>query len=149
MNIARLKKSMLFSIFNFTVSSISFLLIPISNFHGTKLQLVFAYTVGVLFWSGLIVGLSVTILLGYKRKKDKFKVYKLPGIFNFFKNKKAKIFDVLMIFALIMFIIFSNLFGMYHNLSVLFLSLTWFFFCMHSVFNGNNYMYVSKKGVKE
>ena len=144
-----LNKSIAFSIFSFAISSFSFLLIPLSSFHGTKLQLIFAYAVGILFWSGLITGLIFTVLLGNKRKKAGFKGYTLPGIFNFFKNVKAKVFDVLMVFNVIMLLISSNLLGMYHNLSVLFLSLTCFSFYMHSIFNGNNYAYVNKKGVKE
>ncbi len=137
------------SIFSFAISSFSFLLIPLSSFHGTKLQLIFAYAVGTLFWSGLILGLIFIVLLSNQRKKDGFKKYKLLGIFNFFKNAKAKVFDVLMIFNVIMLIISSRLLGMHHNLSVIFLSLTCFSFYMHSIFNGNNYAYVNKKGVKE
>ena len=88
----------------FTISSFSFLLIPISNFDGSYLQQVIAYFFGVFFWGGLLLGLGSLIILDYKRRKNKFRKFRYPGLFCFFKNKKAKICDVFMITSIFIFL---------------------------------------------
>lgn len=55
---------LLYSVISFLISALSFILIPFSNFEGTKLQKALAYMVGFIFWIGLIVGLILTHYLG-------------------------------------------------------------------------------------
>lgn len=144
-----LKKYLFLSIFCFFISSFSFLFILISDFDGTKTERFFAYAVGGGFWSGLLTGLVLMFILGYKRKKVKFKKYKFPGILCFFGNKEAKICDIIILPSIILMIVFQRIFGVYHWLSIIFLSITLFSIYLHSVFNGNNYAYITQKGAKK
>ena len=80
---------LLYSVISFLISALSFILIPFSNFEGTKLQKAIAYMVGFIFWIGLIVGLILTHYLGKIRQKHNYRKYVLPGILCFFKNNKS------------------------------------------------------------
>lgn len=130
----------------FTISSFSFLLIPISNFDGSYLQQVIAYFFGVFFWGGLLLGLGSLIILDYKRRKNKFRNFRYPGLFCFFKNKKAKICDAFMITIIFIFIISEKQLGLYHTLNFVLLALMMLSIYYHSIFNGNNYAYAFQKG---
>lgn len=149
MNISSYKKMFLNSLICFAVSSFSFLLIPLSDFRGTILQKLTAYVIGALFWIGFITGLIITMYIGNIRKKDCDKQYKLPGVLCFFKNEISVKCDISMIISVILLIIFQKLIGTYHIVSIILLSLTIFLIYIHSVFNGNNYAYMTKKGVKK
>lgn len=148
MNVNSYKKMFLNSLISFVISSFSFLLIPLSDFRGTIFQKLTSYAVGVLFWAGFIIGLIITVYLGSIRKKDSDKHYKLPGILCFFKNKIAVKCDISMIISVILLIIFQRLLGTHHIASVIILSFTIFTIYIHSVFNGNNYAYMTQRGVK-
>lgn len=141
------KKIMLISVFCFTVSSLSFLLIPFSDFRGMGIKQTMAYMVGGLFWLGLILGLVITIILGNIRKRDSHKKHAIPGLLCFFKNKRAMQCDIVMFAALILFVISQKLLGIYHLASIILLSTTLFSVYLHSILNGNNYAYAIQKGV--
>jgi len=149
MNINDYKKMILFSLISFAASSFSFMLIPFSDFRGTVLQKSTAYAVGILFWAGFIIGLIITVRLGRIRKKDSDKNYRLPGALCFFKNKNAVKSDIAMIISVILLIVFQKLLGTHHIVSVILLSVTIFAVYIHSILNGNNYAYITRKGVKK
>jgi 4-hydroxybenzoate polyprenyltransferase len=148
MKVRKYRRIMLISILCFAVSSLSFILIPFSNFRGNGVEQAMAYMVGVLFWLGLISGLVITAWLGRIRKKDSKKKNKLPGVLCFFKNKWAMQCDIAMIAAFVLFVIFQKFMGIYHWISIILLSITLFSVYLHSILNGNNYMYAIRKGVK-
>ena len=140
---------LLASICAFALSSASFLLIPFSRFSGTALQKTLAYLVGILFWSGLIAGLIMTAVLGKARKKARYKKYELPGVLCFFKNKKGKIFDIIMISASVLLLIIDLIGATVTLISMVILSAGVFSVYMHSVFNGNNYSFAVGKEVNK
>lgn len=131
----------------FAISSSSFLFIPKANFNGRNSQRALAYVVGVLFWTGLTVGLFSMILLNNKRRKNKFRKYCCPGVIRFFSNKKAKICDVLMLLSLNIFLVVKHFIGLYHGFTLVLLALSVLLIYMHSILNGNNYAYAFQKGV--
>lgn len=131
----------------FAISSSSFLFISKSDFNGRNSQRALAYMVGVLFWTGLTVGLLSMILLNSKRRKAKFQKYRCPGVIRFFSNKKAKICDVLMMFSLSLFLVIKYFNGLYHGFTLVLLALSVLLIYMHSILNGNNYAYAFQKGV--
>lgn len=145
---SKCKKLLLLSVVFFTASSMSFILIPVSDFNGTSIQRFFAYTVGAMFWLGVIVGLAVTFSLGSVRQKAGYCKYPIPGILCFFKTKSGIFFDIIMFFSLALFIGAKLLLADYEWVRIIMLSITMFSFYMHSVFNGNNYLFVVKKGVE-
>ena len=130
----------------FAVSSFSFLFIPKSNFNGDGSQKVLAYMVGILFWFGLFFGLLFLFILNIKRKQSRFKKYRLIGVFNFFKNKKAKNCDLAMCVSVVSFGISYHIFGLYHTMSLILLTLSTLSVYLHSILNGNNYAYAFRKG---
>ena len=140
---------LLYSVISFLISALSFILIPFSNFEGTKLQKALAYMVGFIFWIGLIVGLILTHYLGKIREKHNYRKYFLPGILCFFKNKKSKYIDILMIISAIAFIIVKTSFSNEILVLSITLSLLVFSVYIHSVLNGNNYAFAVKKGVHQ
>lgn len=146
---SNLKKYIRISEICFAVSASSFLIIPKADFNGGRLQQIMAYMVGALFWLGLTAGLISIIILNNKRRKAKFKKYRIPGIISFFKNKNAKICDTAMIVSTAALIIADNMLGFFHTLSLVLLSVTVFTIYLHSVLNGNNYAYAYQKGVRK
>lgn len=149
MKINTYRKVLLYSVLCYAVSSISFLCIPFSDFNEDGIKRIMAYMVGGLFWSGLIVGLILTAVLGFWRKKASKKKCKLPGILCFFRNKQAMRCDSAMLLMIVLFIISQNFLGLYHWISIILLSSMLFSIYMHSVLNGNNYAYAMQRGVRK
>lgn len=131
----------------FVISSSSFLFIPKSNFNGSNSQKTMAYMVGILFWFGMISGFVSLFILDFKRRKAKFRKYCYPGILCFFRNRRAKICDILMPISILSFILFKGQLGLYHTTSLVLLALSMILIYFHSILNGNNYAYAFQKGV--
>lgn len=70
-------------------------------------------------------------------------------ILCFFKNKKSKYIDILMIISAIAFIIVKTSFSSEILVLSITLSLLVFSVYIHSVLNGNNYAFAVKKGVHQ
>lgn len=149
MKVSKYRRMMLYSVFGFAISAFSFMLIPLSDFRGTSLQKTMAYMIGALFWLGLIMGLIITLKLSQIRKKNSKKKYKYPGAICFFKNKQAIFCDISMGISIILLVIFQKLFGTYHIVSIILLSIAIFLVYIHSIVNGNNFSYATQKGVKK
>ena len=124
MKISNYKTTLKTSIICFAISSFSFSLIPFSNFKGSTGEIVRAYMVGALFWSGLISGMILTIMLGAVRNKSAPKQRGKPGIL-----------------CLVL--------GTRHMISMIFMSLSAFSICLHAILNGKNYTFASRKGVRK
>ena len=131
--------ALLCSIVCFTISSASFILIPISDFNGTKIERILAYMVGILFWLGFIIGLTITFVLGRMRRKVGYKKYRIPGLFC----------DIAMLISLIVIIAAKILLKDYNLLWPVMLSIAMFLIFMHSIINGNNYSYAFQEDVKQ
>ena len=147
MKISNFKRSINISIICFAISSCSFTLIPFSNFKGSTGEIIRAYMVGTLFWSGLLSGIFLTVILGSVRNKSNPKQRGKPGIICFFKNQKAKYCDMIMIAIIILWIIFCLILGTRHFLSMLFMSMSVFSIYLHAILNGKNYAFACRKGV--
>lgn len=149
MKISNFRRSLNISIICFAISSCSFTLIPFSNFKGSTGEVIRAYMVGALFWSGLLSGIILTIILGTVRNKsDPIKRGK-PGIICFFRNQKAKYCDTIMIAIIILWIILCLILGTRHFLSMLFMSMSVFSIYLHAILNGKNYAFAYRKGVRK
>lgn len=149
MSINKYRKGIYLCIFFFLLSSISFLFIPFSDFNESGPQLVLAYLVGVFFWSGLLIGFIITMILGAIRKKNGFRRYKFFGLFCFFKNRYARICDVYMILSMVLCLIFQAIFGIHNLFSIILLSSAIFSIYLHSVLNGNNFAFAFRKGARK
>lgn len=133
----------------FAISSMSFFLIPVSDFNGKLIHRILAYMVGGLFWGGLLVGLIMTSILGSWMKKYSQKKRRLPGILCFFRNKQAKRYDCAMFLILVLFIVSQRILGLYHWISIILLSCMLMSIYMHSVLNGEIYAYIMQRGVRK
>lgn len=149
MKISNYKTILKTNIICFAISSFSFSLIPFSNFKGSTGEMVRAYMVGVLFWSGLLSGIVLTLMLGFIRKKSDPKQRGKPGIISFFKNQKAKYCDLIMIAIIILWLILCLVLGTRHMISMICMSLSAFSLCLHAILNGKNYTFACRKGVRK
>ncbi len=105
------------------------------------------YINGGAFWGGMFGTVIITIVLSRFRKIFSEHTVKISsiGLLNFFQNKKALIFDILMIIFLIFFLmavtIINNIF-----LSFFLLAGVLFSGGMHCMLNGINYKYIKSDG---
>ena len=132
------------SVCGFALMAISFLLIPIESL---------SILAGVLFWSGLLIGVAFQITLEARRRaffaKYKIKREKMQkprnGLLTFASNKLAAVVDnilIVSIAATVLAFLFTRGTGYlcYVCISVLLLS-----FCLHFIFNGRNYFHVKNQ----
>jgi len=107
---------------------------------------------GIMFWLGLIGTVFFASLINYFRSKDKLfnkaaEKYNKLGLTHFFQNLPAKIFDSLLIIALIGFIL-SFVFNFTLSVKFIFISAIIFSFGMHCMLNGINFVYVMNKRIR-
>lgn len=144
----KIKKAIFYfknAVLGYALSSLSFSIIPFASFEHSVPERILAYSVGILFWGGLVYGSVMMLLVNRLRKQRSFKKYCLPGFLGFVRNRKALVADIGMLVAIILFIVFSKLFGAYRFITMITLSLSVFFIYLHSIFNGNNYAYISER----
>lgn len=150
------KKEMIYliaSIIGFLLFSVSFLLMPVETDDTMQGPNAITIAAGLMFWLGLLVGIIAQISLSYSRKKwfARNRV-RLPltnqpklGLFSFFKNTTAIVFDVLLVMSLIGLIISVILTSGTGYACYVFIASTSFGFCAHCVFNGKNYYFIENK----
>ena len=104
------------------------------------------YTIGVLFWAGLIVGIACWLIAYSICKKQrgfhKVSLFQKAGIVCFFKNKHAKMADVVMGVSLVLTIVDNFIYGFPHPLNAICLFMFLFSFHMHYLLNGRLYKYL-------
>lgn len=136
------------SITGFLILSTSFLLM------GAYDNEMITMVAGIMFWLGLLLGVLFQILLATHIRKTTVKNRTcrgtkrraMIGIFSLFSNPVAIIFDLLMVVSLAGLIISIISTGGMEYICYVFLATTVFTFCMHCIFNGRIYFYVSNKG---
>lgn len=128
----------------FFVMSVSFLLMPIAMMQVTP---------GVLFWLGLITGISLQIVLEFRRKAF-FKKYQVKretmqkprnGLLSFFSNKEAMIADIVLGVSFVATVLTFMITRGYGIVCYLLVALTVFSFCLHCVFNGRIYFHAKNQ----
>ena len=148
-----LKKFRLFfylSIGGFLLAAAAVAVIPLLQV-GVKGLDATGYTVGALFWAGILCGIVFLILTGEQRKQIETVLRekggqtpeKAPlGVISFFRNRAALIVDIIFFLAVIAFVLLfvfqiHNAWAVIAALEILFLS-----FVMHCFLNGINYKYI-------
>lgn len=135
---------LLLSMVGFLLFSISFVLVPKEQF---------VILPGLLFYGGLIVGISFQVVLEIKRKaffkKHKVKQSRIQkprnGLFSFGSNRIALVVDSVLIASAIvtaLAFIFPKSFG---NWCFVCISVLMFSFCAHCVFNGRNFFHINNQ----
>lgn len=132
------------SVGGFALMSVSFLLMP-----AEQLQVL----PGILFWSGLLLGIAFQIVLETRRraffaryniKREKMQKPR-NGLLTFASNKVAAIVDnifIVSIIATILVYILTKGFGylVFVCIAIMLLS-----FCLHCIFNGRNYFHINNQ----
>lgn len=143
------------SVGSFFLMSISFLLMPLDV---TVVQYdAMDIIPGIIFWVFLVLGVTGQIILAIRRSKwligkavRKYKIRKgRIGLLTFCKNKPALITDIVMIVSILLFIIVTVITHGLGYICYILLALCVFTFCMHCIFNGKIYEYISKHLIKE
>lgn len=142
-------KYLIFIIAGFLLSSATVFLIPFASFKEHGIAYTLAYAIGGVFWLGLIISLIAMIILNFRRVKNekgskKAIKYGTIGLFKFFSNKAAVIFDAAFILSAIVQIALIIIGVDNQIISIIVLFLIVFTFEMHCVFNGRNYFYLRK-----
>lgn len=136
--------------------SLSIVLMPVVGSYDRRFYSV-TPLVGIIFYVGLI-GVIVSIILINKKRKaygskfnKKFDLFKC-GMFSFFQNKIAMIFDIIMMGAfaimVVLFIMYAiNVYYYFKTIYFLFVVISIFIFSfgMHCMLNGVNYRYFNNK----
>lgn len=132
------------SIGGFAVLAISFLLMPVEEL---------GFVPGILFWGGLIIGAALQIMLETRRRSlfAKYNVNRKTmqkprnGLLSFASNRIAAIGDGLLAVSAVVTVAAFILTKGTGYLCYAGLSMLVFFFCMHCIFNGRNYIYVKNQ----
>lgn len=141
---------LLVSIFGYLVMSISFTIMPLIDQQASpfidKLP-------GLMFWSFLLIGAVSQIVLAVRRNKwlnangiegpssAKCRI----GLLSFMRNLPACLADGLFVLSLIALIIAVIMTDGMGYLCYVFLAFTVFSFCMHCVFNGKVYYFLTHR----
>ncbi len=150
-----IKKCRLFfwlSVLFLTLMSGTFLIMQYAVDKGGELMIVF---VGIAFYVFLIAGYVLVAVANHMRKKIKTEKSRRKtnndrmGVITFFANIPAKIFDVIMVVALIGFVIINFTSHKDDYITFVLLSILVLSVNMHSLFNGRIFRVINNQGDKE
>lgn len=138
----------LVSIFGYLVMSISFMIMPLIDQQASPLV---DKLPGVMFWCFLLIGAASQIVLAVRRRKwlNEHGIERRSaakgriGLLSFMRNLPACLADgvfVLSLVALIIAVVMTDGMG---YLCYVFMACTVFSFCMHCVFNGKIYYFLT------
>ena len=143
-----------FSCVLFGISSFSILLSIIGDYKGDSIAVLFAILTGILFWSGLILGVVSILLVNQHRKrfeKRKSINYRKKqhrvGAISFFNNKPAAIADIALVVLLIIILAAMFIPVISQNITIIFLAFLLLSVYMHCMLNGVNFIYI--KSIEE
>lgn len=135
------------SILCFFVTSIDFMLMPISDYiTGRSVRWVDIIT-GLLFWASLVIGITFCILYSklckewysnINTEKDVYKERK-AGLFTFFSNPYAFLADLILIISFIAFIALMIFTDRTNFICYFVITLFVFSFIMHCILNGKSF----------
>ena len=118
------------SMVGFLVNAASFLLMPVEELR---------YLPGILFWSGLLLGIAPQPFAGGIRKKESEKLRQLPGLLTFFSSSIAKVTDVALIVGFVATAIILWVSPNHGYIRFVLIAVTVLAFGMHCVVNGKNF----------
>lgn len=143
----------------FIFSGISILCIPITNAYGTGISKVMVYVVACMFWIGIIGEFvlfnkanSLRKILERKSRRKNATISSNIGIgvLSFFRNREAKICDVILFISAALFAFLSVFKIDIEWLIVISTELLFLSFNLHCFLNGKNYGYIkSYKNYKD
>lgn len=148
----KLRKMLCLSVLFVFLGSLTILFMPLSSGVPNVTNNVSVYITGFLFWMFFIIGYGLLFYTGKKIKKKKTNHKKrrkaLPGIFVFFSNKPATIFDL---FSAVLFLLFIILLiaEVSNYFPYVILTLLVFSFNMHCILNGKIYRAIKNENGRE
>ncbi len=142
-------------------SLVSFLLVAVSltamvfvdSATTSKISIV-SIICGICFWLFLILGIIFQIVLSNRIRKWKSKFYRIRrsmrmkpklGIISFFKNIPGMISDILFVISILTLGISYFLSNGTSIVCYISLSLAFYSFCTHCIFNGKNFYYMTNQ----
>lgn len=142
------KRMFILTIVSFFLVSIFILLMPLSSDKAQTGDLRLLYFIGGGFWLCLLFAYILLIILSMRIKKAKnYKNIKINGskLFKFFKNRNAKICDIILIFSSILFVISIITIDKSNYIICVLLSLIFLSLHMHFLLNSKMY-HIIKNG---
>ena len=132
------------SVGSFLLMSVSFLLMPVKALKMMP---------GILFWSGLLLGIVTQIILEIRRRAF-FKFYKVRrknmqrprnGLLSFCSNRAAILADAALVVSLLAAVLAFVLTKGYGYVCYVFIAATVFSFCMHCILNGRIFFHANNQ----
>lgn len=144
-----------------TASLLSFLLVAVSliamAFGGSATSSdvsIISMICGICFWAFLIIGIVLQVILSKQINKWKAKYYRVRrsmrvhpkiGLISIFKNLPGTVSDIAFLFSIITFAVTYYFTEGISILCYISLSIIFFSFCSHCIFNGKNYYYITNR----
>ena len=137
------KRLLLMQITAFLISSIAIGFMPLGSYYDGKPQRIIAIVFGIVFWLFLLIGIALSIVIRNLNKAKK--VTGKLGVIRFFKNKYAKMADVILIISFVLSVIIIALESSVYFGAVVFCFFA-FSFEMHCILNGKyfNALFINK-----
>ena len=134
------------SMIGFFISALSVFLLPFSESNNEEPLSVVGVAIGLLFWAGLFIGISLFFMTWVSVKKDeryiRLKENVRPGYLSFCSNKWAKINDIVFCLAVIIVAISVTVPTLPDILILLGLFFAIYNFCLHFILNGRVYKFL-------
>ena len=134
------------SCLSFLIFSVSFMIMPFESASAEDGFSIAAHLSGLMFWISLLIGvISQTVLVSRRSRRNivsrvrRTKDTQNIGMFCFFKNKLATVFDILSIISLIGLIVSLSYTRGIGFICYVFVSALVFSFSMHCILNGRVY----------
>lgn len=137
----------------FFLMSASFLIMPLDAYNENIKTSTLNMVSGLCFWVFLIIGCILQGVLAHYRKKwcSRYRMSKEVekksgrGVVSFFKNSSAIVADITFLLGIVCVAIAMVLTESKGYICYVFIAVTVFSFCMHCIFNGKNYYFVTNK----
>lgn len=118
--------------------AVSILFMPYSGSRVLNGETHYMYYTGILFWASLVTAYVLFVILARRnRGKKKEKARKLPAVFCFFKNTRAKPYDWMLLVSAAGFALCAAAGMLSRYISCIMLAMLVFAFHMHILYNCN------------
>lgn len=142
------------SVFSFFIVAVSLFAMAFGGSATSADVSIISMVCGICFWVFLIIGIVLQVVLSKQIGKWRAKYYRIRrnmrihpkiGLLSFFKSPLGVASDIVLLLSVIAFAVvyyFTEGIGITCYIS---LSLIFFSFCSHCIFNGKNYFYITNR----
>lgn len=141
--LSRMRSAIIWMILFYGMASLSLFFLSLMPVLNEKTQTVLGYTVAIVFWSGMLLGSAILVILSCLRRKLKKRVkgyqQRLPGIVSYTKERFHIVLYITILIGMTLMV--SDIVHHWISSYVMFpiISITLFLFIIHCIIDGRNY----------